>query len=267
MRKEILTATTALSCTLNYMPLAQASGHDGNVAVADTTFETTVSGLVVEDEFRFLTAGGITFPVGNSFGVHVEGGVSFGENNGGNNDWAAQIAAVLFTRDPTIGEIGAFVSLIAFEDDLRPTVTMIGAEAEWYATDNHTLFGAAGIQLVDDNGFDNNDSRFFAGIGGSYYVTPNFKATLAGLFNDDAFSVSGGVEYQLQQPLFNIGAATRLFAKAIASENDNATFRFGVNFIFGGSGQSMLYADRNELKHFYGSILTSQGITPLEKFK
>ncbi len=211
---------------------------------------------------RGFLAGGVTYqmPLGatSTWGVHAQGGFSYGQNYYDQTDHQLSAQAVLFARDPMIGEIGVLAGFTKFSDTYKNNVTNYGVEGEYYFN-RVTVGGAIGIQSVD------NQSRWVAQAGVSVYPTDNLKLTLSGLYdqNNNA-GAAFGVEYQPGGGFFYIpGTETVLFAKASYSE-DVAALRAGLRVQFGGAGGSLFYADRYQRKNFYGSMLGSEGISVID---
>jgi hypothetical protein len=225
-------------------------------------WEIVLGPQFADGHLRGFAGAGVTVqqPLGPQtvWGVHAQGGISYGENRFDQTDHEATLQGVLFARNPMVGEIGLFAGLTNFSDQFRDTTTTFGVEGEYYVTDRVTLGGAVGVQS-------DNESHWVAQGGVSVYPTDNFKLTASALFEQHgAVGAAIGAEYRPVGGFFYIpGSDTNLFAKATFTE-DVTAIRGGLRISWGGNGSSLLQADRYQRKNFYGSIFGSEGISPLD---
>jgi len=229
-------------------------------------WELVTGSSFADGRARGTLAGGVTyeFPWGGytsetRFGVHAQGAFNFGQNRWDQTDHQVTAQGVLFARNPMIGEIGLVGGFTKFSDSYKEPVTYIGGEAEYYFQ-RVTFGGAVGAQMRDGQ----SDMVVQGGV--SVYPTDNLKFTLSALYVGESKrgAASFGVEYQPPNGFFYIpGTETVLFAKGTFS-HQAASLRAGMRLRWGDPSSSLIYSDRYHRKNFYGSVLGSEGISPVD---
>ena len=179
------------------------------------------SDLFSSDE-AFYGAGSISMPLGESFGLQIDGAVKdvFGETFVGG-------AGHLFMRDPQsylFGAIGGAADMGAVD------IVWGGGEAEFYLN-NISLELAAGYMNVNpDSGSNDDDAFAFADL--AFYATENLRFAVGGS------SVAGfetghlTAEYMFSDMPFSIKAEGRV------GEDDFVSGTLGFSFYFGGDDSS-----------------------------
>ncbi len=266
MNRKHLLLSTALTSTMAFAAGASAQPVD-YVKVADAYggpyWQFVMGPSFADGHPRGFLAGGITYerPTfgGPNWGFHGEAGLTYGQNQLDETDHTFTGQGVLYLRDAMMGEIGLYGGVTTFHNSWSETTTSFGVEGEYYLP-RVTIGGAVGVQH-------DNESRWVLQGGVSLYVTDNLKLNMSGLYAEGNHgAASFGVEYRPDTGgFFNIpGTETTLFLNTTYS-HEVAAIRGGLRWSWGGSGNStLLYSDRHERKNFYGSILGSSGISPVD---
>ena len=165
-----------------------------------------------------------TIPLGDRFGAQLDLGIASDQYYGA--------GLHLFARDPAMGLVGIVGSV---ESQYGVSMNRIGAELEYYLSDNVTVAARVGYQggVAPNGGFGRLDVKF--------YPDPNL-------------ALSGGVEVQPSFVLGRVGLEWRpaldalpgmsVTADANATSQGNYRATFGLHFQFGGSTDSILSRDR-----------------------
>jgi hypothetical protein len=192
---------------------------------------TRVDGAGSSDGLQ--VAGALTFPLGNRFGLQVDGGV--GRIGGGAT--AFGVGAHLFWRKPEtalLGMYGDFQRISA----LDISSWRVAVEGELYLG-RFTLEGLAGAERVDAAGLAGTD--FIGEAIAAYYFADNFR-------------IHGGAGYRFERAFARIGAEAMLpfaannvalFADGTFAEHAT-TVRAGVRVYFGQAGKSLLARHRED---------------------
>ncbi|MCE9520922.1 MAG: hypothetical protein K8S25_00655 [Alphaproteobacteria bacterium] len=187
--------------------------------------------------------GKVTFPLGQSFGAQVEGGVGFDEYYGAGGH--------LFWRDPSWAMAGAFVS---YDNNSQSDLVRVGAEADFYLG-NFTVGGRVGHQSGDfgEGGFGNVDV--------SFYVTPNLAARAGVEFEpDDGRDTTAHVGFEWQ-PAVDSSPGLSVFADGEWGD-DYDHVRAGLKIHFGTTGMTLIDRERKADPEFVTGNRRSAGYGP-----
>ena len=209
----------------NYSSLPAVSGLNGKIAVF---------GGDVEDEGMGGVMGSVTAPIGERFGLQIDGMA------GSADDSFFGVAGHLFWRDPEIGLLGLYGQQTRYDlEDVDITHTRFGVKGEAYLG-NFTLKGFAGRDVADFGFF--GEGTYWAASGEvDFYITDDFlvKAGIEHSFNTTA--AFAGVEAAFSSSQI----ATSLFAEASFSESET-TAMAGIRFYFGQQGKSLKRRHRED---------------------
>lgn len=206
----------AIAAMLGFGTAGTAAARDPavsapNLKVVATAGESSSN----NSDSAWVIGGGLTLPLGQEWGLQVEGGAA-----GIGDDNIYGTAAHLFTRDPDSYLLGLFAAY-ASEEDFGLDATRVGAEAEiylnqvsilakagyqfsetvpegfvgdielkWYLTDNFALSGGAGI---DENSTIGHGSiEWMPGFGALPGLAFRMDGTVG---EDDYHSILGGLTY------------------------------------------------------------------------
>jgi hypothetical protein len=161
----------------------------------------------------------LTAPLGHSWGIQVEGGVS---DIDGNTTWGA--AAHVFTRDPESYLVGLFAAY-AREDQFDIDATRVGAEAELYVNQISLLL-AAGYQFGDAS----IDETAFGDVEVRWYVTDDFAVSGGGSFDETNSVGRAGVEWR---PGFSALPGLAFRIDGAFGEDDFQSILGGITYYFG----------------------------------
>jgi hypothetical protein len=150
--------------------LGTAAGVAADPAVNQSNLKFTGLGGQVSGDQSWTGVVALTSPIGQEWGLQLEGGVS-----DVNSDTQVGAAAHLFTRDPDSHLLGVFVAHTS-ENDFNLDATRIGAEAEIYLQ-QVTVLAKAGYQFSEDIG-----DTAFANLDVRWYATDNLALTAGGDF-------------------------------------------------------------------------------------
>jgi hypothetical protein len=191
-------------------------------AVDEPNLKVMGFGASTDGEGSAGAAAAFTAPLGEQFGVWVEGGF-----NAGDQDTTWGLGTQLFWRDPDSALIG--VNAYWAETDIDTpigSVTLdggrVGAFAELYF-DQLTLLAAAGAQFGDlESGYGSLDLR--------WYLTDNFYASIGGEVLENNSTGRMQIEFQ---PAFDSLPGLSLFARGVIGEDDYDAVYGGIIYYFG----------------------------------
>ena len=185
----------------------------------------------------FGVDGSLSFPLGHSFGLQIDGMASSldGEFIGG-------AAAHLFWRDPSAGLIGLYGDWIT-RDDSGVDTWRIGVEGEFYSgpISIEAIVGYEGadvpaIVLIDDE-------DIFAYADLAYYATPDLRFSVGYRRLNDLDIAALGAEWQL--PTGFMGG-TSLFAEGRIGEDDYASVWAGLRVYVGAESKTLIRRHRED---------------------
>jgi len=211
-------------------PAVFPTASDVAAAVDAPNFSVSALSGVARDPVDFdhlwagLSAKG-DIPLGQQFGAQLDVGIATDSYYGA--------ALHLFARNPDQGLIGLVGST---ENQYGVSMNRIGAEAEYYLSDNFTVSARAGYQggTTANGGFGRLDLKF--------YPDPDLVLT-AGAEAQPSFNLGRvGVEWR---PAASGLAGMSVSADASVASTGDYRATFGLHFQLGGSGsQTLLDRDR-----------------------
>jgi hypothetical protein len=187
-------------------------------AVAPLNLKVTAAGTSTNDEDGWFFGGALTAPVGERWGIQVEGGVA-------SDDFSTVtgVGGHIFTRDPSSYLLGIFAAY-ASEDTLDIDATRIGAEAEIYLN-QLTILAKAGYQFSDttlDGAFGDIELR--------WYISDDFVLSGGGAFNENTEVGRVGAEWR---PGFSALPGLAFRADGAWGDGDYESYMGGVTYYFG----------------------------------
>ena len=187
-------------------------------AVSESNLKIRGSFGEVIDDYSWNVEGAFTAPLGDRFGLQIEGGV--GAQDGDSHYGAA---AHLFMRDPEsylVGVFGAYGEADTFNID----ATRLGGEFEFYLNDL-TISGLAGYQFSSILG-----DKAFGGLDFKWYASDNFAITAGALGDEDQTFGRARLEWQ---PGFAALPGLAFNAEGTFGEDDYQSIMGGLTYYFG----------------------------------
>lgn len=187
-------------------------------AVSEPNLKVTGEAGSVVDQSAWIIGAGMTLPVGEAWGLQVEGAAA-----GANNDSVYGAAAHFFTRDPDQYLLGLFAAY-ASEDNFNLDAVRVGAESEIYLN-QITVLAKAGYQFSSTLG-----DGFAGEIELKWYLSDNL-ALAGGYGIDNNTSLAhAGVEWQ---PGFSALPGLAFRVDGTVGENDYQSILGGLTYYFG----------------------------------
>ena len=194
------------------------AAHSQEAAVSESNLKVKGSFGEVIDDYTWTVDGAFTAPLGERFGLQVEGGAGA---SGGQDYYGA--AAHLFARDPEsylIGVFGAYSEGSDFNVDAFRT----GGEFEFYLN-QLTVSGTAGYQFSQTLG-----DKVFGSFDLKWYVTHNVAITAGALGDEDRVFGRGKLEWQ---PGFAALPGLAFHADGVWGDDDYQSIMGGLTYYFG----------------------------------
>lgn len=188
-------------------------------AVAPTNLKVTAEAATWNDESGWFFGGALTAPVGERWGIQVEGGVASNDF-----DTVTGVGGHIFTRDPSSYLLGVFAAY-ASEDTFDLDATRIGAEAEIYLN-QISILAKAGYQFSDTTSLEGG----FGDIELRWYVSDDFALSGGGAFDENSTIGRLGAEWR---PGFAALPGLAFRASGAWGENDYEAFSGGLTYYFG----------------------------------
>jgi hypothetical protein len=186
----------------------------------------------INSDELFYGAGSISLPLGDAFGLQVDGAVKdvFGETMVGGG-------MHLFMRDPSSYLIGG---IAGYSDVGDANVAWVGGEAELYL-ENVSLELAGGYMNVDPN-VGSNDDEFFGFADAAFYPMENLRLAIGASSVANFESAHAKVEWMLDSTPLAFTLEGRL------GEDDFSSVTAGISFYFGGnqSDKSLMRRHRED---------------------
>jgi hypothetical protein len=194
------------------------SGLNGKIDARGGYYKTEADNT---KEFAGFVTGAIAAPLGQQFGIQVDGGAGIA---GGSAYWGG--GGHLFWRDPTVGLLGVYGQYGEYKnaDALR-----LGVEGEAYFG-KFSLGGNVGYQWGSDSRRVAVDDGVVAGVNLKFYVTDNFMLRAGGGIDTGKGFGKAGFEFQ---PGFAALPGLSVFADAGGGGNDHFFALAGIRYYFG----------------------------------
>jgi hypothetical protein len=196
--------------------VAPAAAQDPAVSEANLKVRGSFGEII--DDYTWNAEGAFTAPLGEKFGLMIEGG---GGASNGNGYYGA--AAHLFTRDPDsylLGVFGAYSEGSSFDID----ATRVGGEFEFYLNEI-TISGMAGYQFSQSLG-----DKTFGSFDLKWYATNNFAVTAGVSADEDRTLGRARLEWQ---PGFAALPGLAFHADGAFGEDDYQSIMGGLTYYFG----------------------------------
>lgn len=193
--------------------------------------------------------GAVTVPLGNRFGLQLDGAV------GGLDDSLGKSAlygtgAHLFWRDPSTGMIGIEAGFARLDAMGGINAYSLGLEAERY-WNSVTLGGLIG--LTDASGVTHAaalgnvrydlSTHFVAGTNLTWYPDDNLALTISGALSGSRMAAGIGVEWA---PASTSSAQPSIFARAVLHEGGDVAALAGLSVYFGGQPKTLIRRYRED---------------------
>lgn len=198
--------------------LVSAAAVAADPAVNQTNLKFTGLGGEVAGESAWSGVASLTSPIGQEWGLQIEGGVG-----GAESDTMVGAALHLFSRDPDSYLVGLFAAHTT-ESDLDIDVTKVGAEAEIYLQ-QITVLAKAGYQFSEDV-----SDTAFASVDVRWYATDNFTITAGS--DVTRHNTIGRLEIEYQPDIANMPGLA-LNVRGAIGDNDYDSVMAGVTYYFG----------------------------------
>ena len=182
-----------------------------NLKVVATAGETS-------SDSAWVVGGGLTLPLGQEWGLQVEGGAA-----GVGDDNIYGTAAHLFTRDPDKYLLGLFAAY-ASEDQFDLEATRVGAEAEIYL-DQISILAKAGYQFSETV-----TEGFVGDIELKWYLSDNFAVSGGAGFDENSTLAQGSIEWM---PGFGALPGLAFRMDGSVGEDDYHSILGGITYYFG----------------------------------
>lgn len=191
----------------------------GDPAVSDANFKASSQFGNVVDDYAWQAQGQFTAPLGQDFGIQVEGG---GGSLAGHEYYG--VGGHLFTRDPDLYLLGLFGGY-ARSDEFGIEVARAGAEAEFYLSDI-TVMTTAGYQFSDND----LQEGVFGSIDIRWYMTNNFYIQGGAFVEKDRVFGRAGFEWQ---PGFMALPGLAFNVNGVFGDDDYRAIMGGMTYYFG----------------------------------
>jgi hypothetical protein len=196
-----------------------AASAAADPAVEPTNVKVTGAAVDVEGESGTFFSGALTAPLGDSWGVQLEAGVT--NPDGGS---VSGFAGHIFTRDPSSYLLGLFAAY-ATEDEFDLDATRLGAEAEIYLS-QVTLLAKVGYQFSDVSSVEG----AFGDIELRWYVSDDFALAAGGNFDESGSFGRLGAEWRPGIAALP-GLAFRV--DGVMGDDDYDSLLGGITYYFG----------------------------------
>ncbi len=196
--------------------LPAVSGVNGKISAEGGLFDAEGFGAL---------SGSISLPLGQSFGVQIDGSVGTLDE-----EFFGSAGGHLFWRNPDYGLLGVYGSFTAL-DGVDAEVSRIGVEAEYY-WNQVTLKGVIGAEFMDiDAPINYDETNLFAFSDVSFYAMDDLELSVGHRYTGEKHALALGVEYQLPQQIFASGVS--LFAEGRIGEDNYQGAWAGVRMYLG----------------------------------
>lgn len=206
----------AIAALLGFGTAGTASARDP--AVSEPNLKVVAQAGENSSESAWVVGGGLTLPVGQQWGLQIEGGAA-----GIGNDTIYGTAAHLFTRDPDAYLLGLYAAY-ASEENFGMEATRVGAEAEIYLN-QISILAKAGYQFSDTV-----TEGFVGDIELKWYLSDNFAVSAGASIDEVSTLAHGSIEWQ---PGFSALPGLAFRVDGSLGEDDYHSILGGISYYFG----------------------------------
>jgi hypothetical protein len=202
-------------------------------------------GGAVEEQALYGGAGSVTLPLGQRFGLQLDGLVTGFDSEGQGDVTIAGTAAHLFWRDPAQGLLGAYGHYIHADAFDGVDIFAGGVEGALY-WGQFTLEGVAGVEGGEvDTSFGNFDidTRFFDVAQVAWYPVDDLKLSAGHIYSLDQHAALFGAEWGLDA---GSGIMASLFANGSVSEDGDGAVLGGLRLYFGQQPKPLIRRHRED---------------------
>ncbi|MEM7060870.1 MAG: hypothetical protein AAF557_25090 [Pseudomonadota bacterium] len=199
---------------------ATTAEEETKPAVSDVNGKIAATGGVLQQEGVYYLDGSVSVPLSHSLGLQLDGLVGVLDGDG-----VAGTGAHAFWRDPDIGLLGAYGSILASTAGSNYTIGNVGFEGAYYYED-FNFEGAVGVQFGQ-----NIETDAFASLNAAVYLWDDLRLYAGYRYWFEKHSAAGGFEWQL--PGNDNSIAWSIFADGRASDENDVTATAGVRVYFG----------------------------------
>ena len=195
----------------------------------------------------YATRGAVAIPVGNQFGLQLDGALGSYDSRG-----FGAAAAHGFWRDPSRGLLGLYGSYTSWDQVGGLRLGQFGVEGAAYLG-RWTVEGIAGVESGNNQTVNfgpviqtwNIKTRFFDKVDVAYYVNDNWRVSAGHRYLGGNNAAAFGTEYAFN-PGWRSGLGMSLFAEARVGENDYRGIWGGLKFYFGQRDKTLIQRHRQD---------------------
>ncbi|MEQ1755687.1 MAG: hypothetical protein ABL973_16320 [Micropepsaceae bacterium] len=206
----------AIATVLGFGAATTAAAQDP--AVSAPNLKVVAEAGDTSSDSSWVIGGGLTLPVGQQWGLQIEGGAA-----GVGDDNIYGTAAHLFTRNPDSYLLGLFAAY-ASEDTFGLEATRVGAEAEIYLN-QISLLAKAGYQFSDTT-----SEGAFGDVELKWYVSDNFAVSAGAGIDEQQTLGHGSIEWQ---PGFSALPGLAFRVDGAVGDDDYHSILGGISYYFG----------------------------------
>jgi hypothetical protein len=241
-----LVLTGLLGSPVAAEPDAAAPDNAARLPAVDG-FNAKISGFggAAEEQALYGGAGSVALPLGQWFGLQLDGLVAGFDSEDQGNVTLAGTAAHLFWRDPAQGLLGAYGHYIHADAFDGIDVYAAGVEGALY-WGRFTLEGVAGAEGGEvDTAFGSFDidTRFFDFAQVAYYPVDDLKLSMGHSYSLDQHAALFGAEWGLDA---GGGIMASLFANGGVSEDGDGAVLGGLRLYFGQRAKTLIRRHRED---------------------
>lgn len=189
-----------------------------------------------DGDFGQALTGAVSFPIGDNFGVQVDGLLASSDATLESSTRGAAIHS--FWRDPTVGLLGVYGDFMEIDQSTYVSAYSGALEAAIY-WDRFTIEGIAGLKETNFT-----DANFFSAVRGGFYLDDNallsFGHTYDDIVGNSLFLQGEWATYQSK------GFSQSLFASSSVNEDSDFEISMGVTLYFGNSDKSLKRRHRED---------------------
>lgn len=194
-------------------------------------------GFVGDDNDAAFATGSVTFPIGHSFGLQIDGGVAEVSTDLHGDIPVYSAAAHGFWRDPSVGLLGLYGDVAHIDLGSGYNLYTVGVEGSIYL-DRFSVDAVVGAQRINQFNPD-----FFDEVNLNFYASDDFKLNIGHTYMLGLNSFLYGAEWAV--PGYGRAAAS-IFAQGSIHESGEHTVEAGVRFYIGNTKKSLIRRHRED---------------------